>query len=135
MVIQKTQQLIAKRSTVAADAFAAEAQEIAVEQRKVRAEFVFMLGGELADAADPAANLNDLNEEAEAEGEGDLAAGRNANAGHVALLRAIRAMSRASTALTVAKVDTGPRRRKGSARRHRERILSRAHPPARPQHA
>ena len=29
------------------DAFVAGAQDIAVEQRKVRAEFVFMMGGEL----------------------------------------------------------------------------------------
>src|SRR6185295_10183979 len=75
-------------------------------QRKVRAEFVFMLGGELADAPDANASLTDLNEEKEAEGEQDILAGRNANAGHIALLRAIRAMSRAATSLNVAEPTT-----------------------------
>jgi hypothetical protein len=105
MVILKSERLIASRASLSAEDFATTSQEIAIEQRKVRAEFVFMLGGELADA--PALeNMTDLNEEAEAAGEGDLLAGRNANAGHLALTRAIRAMSRASTALNVAKVDS-----------------------------
>jgi hypothetical protein len=102
MVILKTERLLARRASMAAEAYGDAAQEIALEQRKVRAEFVFMMGGELADAPDPAASMTDLNEAAEAEGESDLAAGRMANQGRVALLAAIRAMSRAGTLLTTA---------------------------------
>ena len=105
MVILKTERLLARRATMAADDYRGEAQQLAAEQRKVRAEFVFMLGGELADAPDAAADLTQLNEEAEAAGESDILAGRNANAGHVALLRAIRAMSRAAASLTTADLD------------------------------
>jgi hypothetical protein len=105
MVILKTERLLARRASMSAEAYANEAQELAAEQRKVRAEFVFMLGGELADAPDASASLTELNEEAEAEGEADILAGRNANAGHIALLRAIRAMSLAAASLTTAGVD------------------------------
>ena len=104
MVILKTERLLAKRPSMPADSFANESAELAAEQRKVRSEFVFMLGGELADAPDVAASMSDLNEEAEAAGEQDILAGRNANAGHVALLRAIRSMSRAAAALSTADV-------------------------------
>ena len=76
MVILKTERLAARKTSMATDAFAAESQDLAGEQRKVRAEFVFMMGGELADAPDPTGDINDLNEEAEAQGENDLLAGR-----------------------------------------------------------
>ena len=100
MVILKTERLIARRATMQADSATNAAQEIAAEQRKVRAEFVFMMGGEMADAPDPDASMTDLNEEAEAEGEADIAAGRLANQGRMALTRATRYMSRAATMLT-----------------------------------
>jgi hypothetical protein len=100
MVILKTERLIAKRASLSTEDFQNESAQIAAEQRKVRAEFVFMLGGELADDPSLSASMTDLNEEAEAEGEADLLAGRAANAGHIALLRAIRAMSRAAASLT-----------------------------------
>ena len=106
MVILKTQRLAARRESMAADAYTSEAQDLAAEQRKVRAEFVFMMGGELADAPDPSGDINSLNEEAEAEGESDLLAGRGANQGRIALVRAIRSMSRASSALTTADLTT-----------------------------
>jgi hypothetical protein len=106
MVILKTERLLAARPSIAPDSFAAEARDLAAEQRKVRAEFVFMLGGELVEAPDAAASMTTLDETAEAEGESDLAAGRGENAGHTALLTAIRAMSRAAAALTTARVDT-----------------------------
>jgi len=106
MVILKTQRLTSQKATMADDAYANAAQEIAAEQRKVRAEFVFMMGGELADAPDPNEDPNMLNEEQEAEGEADLAAGRNLNQGRVALLRAIRSMSRAATSLTNVDLST-----------------------------
>jgi hypothetical protein len=101
MVIVKTERLLASKSTMTADAFSSESQDIAAEQRKVRAEFVFMMGGEIADAPDPNADPNNLNEVAEAEGESDLAAGRMFNQGRVALQTAIRAMSRAATSLAI----------------------------------
>jgi hypothetical protein len=106
MVILKTERLLARRASMKSEDYENEALELAAEQRKVRAEFVFMLGGELADAPDVAASMTEINEAAEAEGESDILAGRNANAGHVALLRAIRSMSRAAASLTVA--DLGP---------------------------
>ena len=102
MVIVKTERLIARRATMPPANFADEAQQLAAEQRKVRAEFVFMLGGELADAPDVAASMSDINEEEEAGRESDILAGYNANAGHVALIRGIRAMSRAAASLTAA---------------------------------
>jgi hypothetical protein len=102
MVILKTERLQAQRSAMSAEDFATAAAEIAIEQRKVRAEFVFMMGGEIADAPNPDAAITDLNEESEAEGESDLAAGRMQNQGRIALIRAIRAMSLAATSLTVA---------------------------------
>jgi hypothetical protein len=105
MVILKTERLLARRATMSQEDYSSEAQQLAAEQRKVRAEFVFMLGGELADAPDVAASMTEINEETEAAGESDILAGRNANAGHIALLRAIRAMSRAAASLTVAKLD------------------------------
>jgi hypothetical protein len=106
MVILKTQRLTAQKASMADDAYTNAAQEIAAEQRKVRAEFVFMMGGELADAPDPNEDPNMLNEEQEAEGEADLAAGRNLNQGRVALLRAIRSMSRAAASLTNVDLST-----------------------------
>ena len=100
MVIVKTERLIAQRATMSASDFADASQQIAAEQRKVRAEFVFMLGGELADAPDVAASMTDINEEEEAGRESDILAGYDANAGHVALIRGIRSMSRAASTLT-----------------------------------
>ncbi|MDB4877894.1 MAG: putative rane protein [Gemmatimonadetes bacterium] len=104
MVILKTERLLARKASMQGEAFATESLELAAEQRKVRAEFVFMMGGELADAPDPTASMTDLNEEAEAAGESDLAAGRMLNRGRAALLRAIRSMSRAAAGLTTADV-------------------------------
>ncbi|HKS04851.1 MAG TPA: hypothetical protein VJR92_00940 [Gemmatimonadaceae bacterium] len=106
MVILKTQRLIARRDSLSRDAFMTEVQTIAAEQRQVRAEFVFMMGGELAEEVLAAAGITDLNEEAEAAGEDDILAGRLANQGRIALLRAIRSMSRAAAAL----VDADPTR-------------------------
>src|SRR5262245_65945097 len=100
MVILKTERVIARRGTMSSQDFADESQQIAAEQRKVRAEFVFMLGGELADDPELAASMTEINEEEEASRESEILEGRNVNAGHVALLRAIRAMTRASTSLT-----------------------------------
>ena len=102
MVIVKTERLAARRAALSTEAYADSAHELAAEQRKVRAEFVFMMGGEIADESADA--ISDLNEEQEAEGESDLLAGRMQNRGRIALLRAIRSMSRAAAALTTAEL-------------------------------
>ncbi|MBC8085921.1 MAG: hypothetical protein H7Z40_01550, partial [Phycisphaerae bacterium] len=104
MIILKTERLIAKRATIAPEEFANQASEIAVEQRRVRAEFVFMMGGELADEPAPDADMTMLDEHEEAEAEGDILDGRGANLGRIALVRAVRAMSNASTLLIEANV-------------------------------
>ncbi len=106
MVVLKTERLIAQKSSRSSDALTEAAQELAAEQRKVRAEFVFMMGGELEDAPDPEASMTDLNEVAEAEAEDDILAGRLANQGRIALSRAVRLMSRAATLLTVADLSS-----------------------------
>jgi hypothetical protein len=105
MVILKTERLMARRASLQSDSVADEARLLAAEQRQVRAEFVFMMGGELEDAAEETSGTLELNEVAEAEAEGDLLAGRLQNQGRVDMMRAIRAMSRASRALTDANLD------------------------------
>lgn len=100
MVILKTEQLNARKAKLAADSFADASAEIASEQRRVRAEFVFMMGGEIGTADDPSVDMTtNLNEVAETEAGGDLAAARQ---GRIALVSAIRLMSRADKALTAA---------------------------------
>jgi len=65
---------------------------------------VFMMGGELEQEVIAAAGVDELDETAEAEAEADILAGRLANQGRIDVLRAIRSMSRAATALTAADV-------------------------------
>lgn len=112
MVILKTERLLAARKTLSTEAVAAEAQQLAVEQRRVRAEFVFMMGGEFAQESSADEAGGDLNEAAETESEGDLAAGRMVNRGRVALLQAVRAMSRAAVALTAGELTPALAREK-----------------------
>lgn len=91
MVIVKTERLIAKaasRQSPGADAIREEAMTIAAEQRSVRAELVFMMGGHFED------------EFVEAEHEHEIAEGRMDNSGRADLGRAIRDMSRAAAELT-----------------------------------
>ena len=97
MIIIKTQRLIANQRTLSAEDFNDQAQTLAAEQRKVRAEFVFMMGGEFEDAASDA---GDLNEEAEAANESELLAGRMQNNGRRDIITATRYMSRAAQNLT-----------------------------------
>ncbi len=99
MVILKTERLIAKKSTLAPQALADSAMQIATEQRRVRAEFVFMMGGEFAQETTGDVG-EELDETAETESEADLAAGRMVNRGRTALLNAVRNMSRAAVSLT-----------------------------------
>ncbi len=81
-------------ATLAVDELRAEAQGLAVEQRMVRAEFVFLMGGEVQDEVEEAAQAHDLVE------------GRLENDGQAALLGATRAMARAEARLAAG--ETGP---------------------------
>lgn len=99
MIIIKTERLIAQRSTLPPDEFTRAAQTLAAEQRSVRAEFVFMMGGELGEEDNTGAGHLHVDESAEAEAEDDIYAGRLANQGRLELTRAIRSMSLAATRL------------------------------------
>ena len=105
MVILKTQRLLARRDSITAETLAEEARGIAAEQRRVRAEFVFMMGGELAEDVTGVTGISELNEEEEAEAGDDILAGRLANRGRVALVQAIRSMSQADAKLIAVDVD------------------------------
>ena len=99
MVILKTERLLARAASLPAESLAYYSQNIAAEQRSVRAEFVFMMGGEVAEEVIAAAGMADIDETKEAENESELAAGRMVNRGRVALVEAIRLMSRSNTLL------------------------------------
>ncbi|MEA3246031.1 MAG: DUF4175 family protein, partial [Gemmatimonadota bacterium] len=105
MIVLKAERLLAAQGRLGAAAAADSATSLSAEQRRVRAEFVFMMGGEVADASADT-SMTDLNEEAEAAGESDLLAGREMNAGRVALRRATRAMSLAARDLDRVEVAT-----------------------------
>jgi hypothetical protein len=90
MVIYKTEQLIAARAKHAAD-WMEQNQFLAVEQRMVRAEVVFLGGGEVQDEVEEAAHSD------------EVAEGRLANTGRAEMLRAINFMSRAETELNAGK--------------------------------
>ena len=104
MVIIKTERLAAARPAISQAELLESAQVIAAEQRQVRAEFVFMMGGELTDFAEDADPFI-LHEEDEAHGEADIAAGRLVNQGRAELTRAVRAMSLAAAALVDGNLD------------------------------
>lgn len=93
MLIIKTERLHASRNSMAAEAFQEQSRLLAVEQRMVKAEFVFMTGGEVAD------------EIQEAEHAHELAEGRFENTAQVELLTAIREMSRAEARLNAADTE------------------------------
>jgi hypothetical protein len=88
MLIIKTERLHQRRQAMAAPAITEEALSLAVEQRMIRAEFVFMLGGEVE------------NEEVEAEQSSELQEGRLRNRGQRDLRAATVAMSQAEKLLT-----------------------------------
>jgi len=93
MIIIKTERLLGQRDELSAADYAAEARRIAAEQRLVRAEFVFMMGGEIVDEVE------------EAEHEHEVAAGRLELRGRMEMTRAVELMSRAAAALTAADLD------------------------------
>jgi hypothetical protein len=100
MVILKSERLLASRAQLSAESFRDSALNIAAEQRKVRAEFIFMMGGELADIVEAdVAGTGDLDEHAHAAADDEAIAGRLANQGRLDLIRAMRSMSQAAAAL------------------------------------
>ena len=88
MLIVKTERLQQRRGLLGASDLAEQSLNLAVEQRMIRAEFVFMLGGEIND------------EEVEAEQSVELQAGRLQNRGQRDLRAATLAMSQAEKLLT-----------------------------------
>jgi hypothetical protein len=98
MVIYKTEQLLAATKSKnppgnsGDDEWLNQARMIAVEQRMVRAEVVFLGGGEVEDEVEEAAKSDELTE------------GRLQNTGRAEMLRAINAMSRAEAQLNDGRV-------------------------------
>ena len=88
VLIVKTERLIRRRGNLAVPDFAENARELAIEQRMIRSELVFMLGGEIEDEA------------VEAEQSTELQEGRLANRGQRDLRTATVAMSQAEKQLT-----------------------------------
>ncbi len=88
MLIVKTDRLNQRRAALNDAEFAEAAQSLAVEQRMIRSEFVFMLGGEIED------------EEVEAEQSVEIQAGRLVNRGQRDIRAATVAMSQAEKLLT-----------------------------------
>jgi len=88
MLIIKTERLHQRRAAMPAEELSDAALNLAVEQRMIRAEFVFMLGGEVQD------------EEVEAEQSTELQEGRLRNRGQQDLRAATIAMSQAEKLLT-----------------------------------
>jgi hypothetical protein len=91
MVIQLTERLLEKRPRMTAEAFGDEARALAMAQRRVRAEFVFMLGGDVQDEFEEAAHAHEVEEGRANRGRGDLT-------------EAVRQMSQAETRLTAGAV-------------------------------
>jgi hypothetical protein len=98
MVIYKTQQLIAERNNglrgrTGGETWLEQTRMIGMEQRMVRAEVVFLSGGEIED------------EVVEAEHSHELAEGRLENQGRAEMIRAINFMSRAEALLNDGNAD------------------------------
>lgn len=83
MLLVKTERLDRERPRLPTDEYASRASGLAVEQRMIRNEFSFMVGGEVEDEEEEAAHSHELQE------------GRDDNRGRRDVLAAIRAMSRA----------------------------------------
>lgn len=92
MVILLTERLLERRPRMSVEEFAREAESLALAQRRVRAEFVFMLGGEVEDEVEEASHSHEVE------------SGREDNRGRGDLTAAVRQMSQAETKLTAAAV-------------------------------
>ncbi len=88
MVIQLTERLLERRTRMAPGEYLREAQGLAIQQRRVRAEFVFVMGGDVVDEVE------------EAEHSHEIEAGRLDNSGQQELLEAVRQMAQAEQRLT-----------------------------------
>ena len=97
MVIHKTEQLIAQRekglTPRPAESWLEHTRMIGMEQRMVRAEVVFLSGGEIEDEVEEAAHSH------------ELAEGRLENQGRAEMIRAITFMSRAEAQLNDGNAD------------------------------
>ena len=93
MIVLKIERLRSRQSTLARERLGEEAALIAAEQRSVRANFIFLLGGHIED------------EEAEAEQSSEIAEGRLLNTARRDISVAVRHMTRAEQGLTA--VETG----------------------------
>jgi hypothetical protein len=99
MVIYKTEQLLKERPRIrqgtgetGSGDWLDQSRGLAVEQRMVRAEVIFLGGGEVQDEVEEAAHSH------------ELAEGRLENSGRAEMLRAINAMSRAEAQLNDGRV-------------------------------
>jgi hypothetical protein len=88
MVIVKTERLQAGRTQLSVDQWSEQTQQLATEQRMVRAEVVFLSGGEIQDEVEEAQQSHELQE------------GRLENTGRAEMLKAINEMSRAEALLS-----------------------------------
>lgn len=87
MIVLKLERLQAREKTLSPEALAEEAGNIGAEQRAVRANFIFLLGGEIED------------EEAEAEHSHEISEGRFANQARKEIVTATMLMSQVEKAL------------------------------------
>jgi hypothetical protein len=93
MIVLKLQRLRAREASLPREALAEETTALAAEQRAVRANFIFLMGGQVED------------EEAEAEQSSEIQEGRLENNARREINTAIRFMGQADQALVA--VDTG----------------------------
>jgi hypothetical protein len=93
MIVLKIERLRARQASIARDRLVEETANIAAEQRAVRGNFVFLLGGHVED------------EEVEAEQSSEISEGRLQNTARRDVNAAIREMTRAEQALVA--VDAG----------------------------
>ncbi len=109
MIVLKIERLRARESTLARQALVEETANIAAEQRAVRANFVFLMGGHIED------------EEVEAEQSNEIQEGRLQNTARQQITAAIQHMGRAEQALVAAEyrrgLATGSSGGRGSAAR------------------
>jgi hypothetical protein len=93
MIVLKLQRLRAREASLSQDTLAQEVGTIAAEQRAVRANFIFLMGGHVEDEEEEAAHSNEIQE------------GRLENSARREINTAIRFMGQAEQALVA--VDTG----------------------------
>ena len=93
MILLKLQRLRARESTLSREALTQEVEGLAAEQRAVRANFIFLMGGSVEDEEEEAAQSNEIQE------------GRLENSARREISTAIHFMSEVETALGA--VDTG----------------------------